>query len=273
MKVNYQSTKTSSEATESSVKSLNSEKPLQFVDMRPEAKTQQKLKAMAENSHQVFQLKSFENISNGVGNNETFGKELVQLVKRKRESDSEDEDFIPPQGKKQKRYHIPKATTEQVIRQTAHKRKNVNKGKFKNVYTCPACRRPLASERSGGKGLELTRFSYTSKSGKLHNQRALALDHYPPWAPRERALKGKHASEDEIRENHNDPTRLRALCKPCNESHHFESRKNIEYESDSDEEGYYTDESESENEGFYAPFRYDKGDDDQSSGGGGAVTT
>jgi hypothetical protein len=190
--------------------------------------------------------------------------------KRKRkdpESDDEDNsgDYVPPQAKKQKRFHIPANTTEQVIRQTAHKRENVNSN-FKEVYTCPACSRPLASTKKGSNKLELTRFAFTSKSGKKHEQRALTLDHYPPWSTRERDLKSKDATDDEIKEDHNDPDRLRALCKVCNESHKYEKKKKVDYKSDTDDEGYYTPDDEPENKGFYKDFRKDP---DPGSGGAG----
>jgi hypothetical protein len=191
---------------------------------------------------------------------------IIQMGKGKKrkkstsgyQADDDEAEYVPPQGKKQKRFHIPKTTQEDVVKTTAHPRKHVN-SRYSEIFTCPGCRRPLASTK-GGKGGKLTfaDYSYTSKSGKPHTLRSLALDHQPPWAERERILKGKGASIDEMKEDHNDPARLRALCKRCNESHKYETKKKIQYESDTDEEGFFTPDDEPENKGFYKDFRYDK---------------
>jgi hypothetical protein len=230
--------------------------------------------------YSVVQRKLQEHVENSLQENTISNTGVAQLKggkKRKREDPESDEegsdddssgDFVPPQAKKQKRYHIPLDTTEQVIRDTAHKRENVN-SKYKEIYTCPACRRPLAATKKGSKNLDLTRFAFTSKGGNLHEQRALTLDHYPTWAPRERDLKSKGATNEEIKEDHNDPDRLRAFCKVCNESHKYEKKKKVDYESDTDEEGYYTPDDEPENKGFYKDFRKDP---DPGSGGAGITT-
>ncbi len=188
------------------------------------------------------------------------GERVAQPMKRKRE---EEDEYFPPGHFKQPRYSVSSAVTEEVVRKTAHKRKHVNKN-YKNVFTCPACRRPLAYETKKGK-LVWTRFAYTSKSNKKHDQRALELDHYPTWSSRLRKLKKRGASEQEIRSDHNDPSRLRALCRVCNGSHRYESKTIPDYDSDTDEEGYSTDDDEPDNLGNYKPFRYDP------SGGGGGV--
>ncbi len=190
----------------------------------------------------------------------------VQRSKRKRD---DDDDYVPPQGKKQKRFSVPKSTTEQVVRNTAHKRKHFNAKKYRTVYTCPACRRPLGYDTHSGKLVLTNRNFRSKKKNKLHKQRALQLDHYPLWADRERALKGRGATDDEIRDAHNDPSGLRALCSVCNGSHKYEKRKKIDYDSDPDEEGYMTPDDEPCNKGFYAPFRFDP----PPPPGSGGITT
>ncbi|TPG40831.1 GH-E family nuclease [Flavobacterium pectinovorum] len=247
---------------------------MQLKDNREHSIVQRKLQEHVENSLQ-------ENTISNVGVAQLKGgkkEDKKKSKKRKREDSESDEensdeedgsgDYAPPSAKKQKRFHIPAETTEDVIRETAHKRINVNK-KYKEIYTCPACRRPLAATKKGSKNLELTRFAFTSKSGNLHEQRALALDHYPTWAPREHALKSKGATDEEIKEDHNDPDRLRAFCKVCNESHKYEKKKKVDYESDTDEEGYHTPDDEPENKGFYKDFRKDP---DPGSGSSGITT-
>ncbi|WP_337966032.1 GH-E family nuclease [uncultured Flavobacterium sp.] len=243
---------------------------VQLKDNREYSLVQRKIQEHVENSLQ-------ENTFSNTGVVQLKGgkkEEKKNSKKRKREDPESDEEkndgddsgnFVPPQAKKQKRYHVPLETTEQVIRKTAHKRENVN-DKYKEIYTCPACRRPLAATKKESKKLELTKFAYTSKTGNLHEQRALTLDHYPTWATRERDLKSKGATNEEIKEDHNDPDRLRALCKVCNESHKYEKKKKVDYESDTDEEGYHTPSEEPENEGFYSDFR--KGPDPGSGGAG-----
>lgn len=192
---------------------------------------------------------------------------VIQLGKKNKKDDSSEDEYVPPQGKKQKRFTIPRQTVEKVIKKTAHKRVHHN-SKYRDVYSCPACTRPLASTTKGKVNLDLTRFNYTSKGGNKHSQRALALDHFPPWAERERALKARGASPEEMKEDHNDPSRLRALCKKCNESHKFERKKKIDYKSEDDEEGYVTDDGEHENKGLYTDFRKDPPPDPGSGSAG-----
>ncbi|MNK50312.1 hypothetical protein D3C87_691870 [compost metagenome] len=191
-----------------------------------------------------------------------------QKKRKRQDSESDDDgsgDYVPPQAKKQKRFHIPNDTRDHVIENTAHQRANVNSN-FDAIYTCPGCRRPLAFTKKGSNKLELTKFAYTSKGGNKHEQRALTLDHYPTWAQRERDLKSKGASDAEIKEDHNDPDRLRAFCKVCNESHKYEKKKKVDYESEDDESGYHTPDDEPENKGFYKDFRKDP---DPGTGGSG----
>ena len=190
----------------------------------------------------------------------------VQRMKRGKPDD--DSDFVPPQGKKQKRWAFNQQTVETVVRDTGHARTNVNQ-LYGNIYTCPGCRRPIAYDDLATRNLKLVRRDFTSKSGKLHKQRALEIDHYPTWAPRERALKSVGASDAQIRADHDDPTKLRALCRVCNGKHIFEKKKSVDYDSDPDEEGYHTPDDEPENKGFYAPFRFDP---PPPSGGAGIAT-
>ncbi|PIF29808.1 LSD1 subclass zinc finger protein [Flavobacterium sp. 9] len=246
---------------------------IQLKDNREYSLVQRKMQEHVENSLQ-------QNTISNTGVAQLKGgkkEEKKNPKKRKREESESDEegsdddgsgDFVPPQAKKQKRFHIPNDTTEHVIRHTAHKRENVNSN-YDDVYTCPGCRRPLAYTKKGSKKLELTKYAFTSKGGNHHEQRALTLDHYPTWAPRERELKSKGATNEEIKEDHNDPDRLRAFCKVCNESHKYEKKKKVDYESDTDEEGYHTPDDEPENKGFYSGFR--KGPDPGSGGAG--ITT
>jgi hypothetical protein len=207
---------------------------------------------------------------NNLHESKPSNKEVTQLKggKKRKRQDSESEDdgsgeYVPPQAKKQKRFHISNETTEHVIKHTAHKRTNVNDN-FDEIYTCPGCRRPLAFTKKGSNKLELTRYAYTSKGGNKHEQRALTLDHYPTWAQRERDLKSKGATDAEIRDDHNDSNRLRAFCKVCNESHKYEKKKKVNYESEDEEAGYQTPDDEPENKGFYKNFRKDP---DPDSGG------
>ncbi|RKR04860.1 LSD1 subclass zinc finger protein [Flavobacterium sp. 90] len=230
--------------------------------------------------YSLVQRKLQEHVENSLQENAISDTGVAQLKggkKRKRKDSESDEesddgdgsgDFVPPQAKKQKRFNVPNDTTEHVIKHTAHKRENVNSN-YDDVYTCPGCRRPLAYTKKGSKKLELTRYAFISKSGNDHEQRALALDHYPTWAPRERNLKSRGATNEEIREDHNDPDRLRAFCKVCNESHKYEKKKKVDYESDTDEEGYHTPDDEPKNKGFYKDFRKDP---DPDSGGAGITT-
>ncbi|EJF99223.1 GH-E family nuclease [Flavobacterium sp. F52] len=231
----------------------------QLKDNREYSIVQKKLQenTLTDNTNTVTQLKGGDGKKN-------------QKKRKRQDSESDDDgsgDYVPPQAKKQKRYHIPNDTRDHVIEHTAHERTNVNSN-FDAIYTCPGCRRPLAYKKKGSKKLELTRFAYTSQSGNPHELRALTLDHYPPWAPRERDLKSKGATDSEIREDHNDPDRLRALCKKCNESHKYEKKKKVSYESEDEEDGYHTPDDEPENKGFYKDFRYDP---DSGSGGSGII--
>ena len=232
---------------------------VQLKDNRELSVVQRKLQEHTDNSLQQNKLPTIE-VAQLKGGNGKDKEEKKNPKKRKRqdlESDGDDGgDYEPPQTKKQKRFHFPKDTTNKVIRETAHKRKNRNSN-FDEIYTCPACRRPLAYVKKGDTKLEQTQFAFTSKSGKGHKQRALTLDHFPPWAGRLHNLESQGATNEDLKEDHNDPDRLRALCKVCNESHKYEKKKKVEYESEDDEEGYFTPDDEPENKGFYKDFRKD----------------
>ncbi|MDP5199817.1 GH-E family nuclease [Flavobacterium sp. DG2-3] len=229
---------------------------VQLKDNREFSIVQRKLQETAIPNNAVTQLKGGD------------GGKKNQKKRKRQDSESDDDgsgDYIPPQAKKQKRFHIPNDTTEHVIRHTAHKRTNVNSN-FDEIYTCPGCRRPLAYTKKGNNKLQLTKYAFTSKSGKHHQQRALTLDHFPTWAPRERDLKSRGATDEEMKEDHNDPDRLRAFCKVCNESHKYEKKKKVNYDSEDDEDGYHTPDDEPENKGFYKDFRKDP---DPGTGGAG----
>lgn len=188
------------------------------------------------------------------------------------EEDSGD-DYVEKQSSARPRFTFNSQKVENVIKGSAHKRENFDKKKFKDVYTCPACRRPIASIKQGSKNMDLVPYSYRSKKNKhLKTQRSAVLDHYPPWAQRYDALKSKNASEEEIREDHDDESRLRAMCKKCNESHKYESKKTVDYKSDTDESGYETDTEEVENVGNHSPFKFHKDEDKDGKGGTGGVT-
>ncbi|MDE1206970.1 GH-E family nuclease [Tenacibaculum larymnensis] len=200
------------------------------------------------------------------------GQNLLPIQRgKKNEDDDSGDDYQPPWAKKQKRFAFKADKPTKLIKKTAHKRKHYDKEKYDAVYTCPACRRPLGYINKGSQKMNLTKFSYTSKNNNLKSQRALTLDHFPPWAGRLSKLESRNATDQEMKDDYNDEDRLRALCKKCNESHKYESTKYIDYESDDDEEGYMTDSEEPENSGIHTPFRYKKDDDDSAGGGAGIL--
>jgi hypothetical protein len=229
----------------------------QLKDNREYSFIQKKLQKNTLTADTVTQL-----IGHG---SDTKKKKKTKKKRKRQDSENDDGEYIPPQAKKQKRFHIPNEIIEDVIKRTAHQRTHVN-NKYEDIYSCPGCTRPIAYIKKGSKKLELPKYSYTSKGGNKHTQRALALDHYPPWAQRERNLKSKGATEAELKEDHNDPNGLRALCKVCNESHKYEKRKKVDYESDDDESGYHTPDDEPENKGFYKDFRKDPDPDGSGPG-------
>ena len=193
---------------------------------------------------------------------------VVQRGKKFKKKDDDEDAYQPSSEKNKHRSTFGKSLVKQVVKNKAHRRKHIAKG-FKYVFTCPGCRRPLAFRPVGG-GFTLTKYSYTSKKNKnVHTQRAVELDHYPPWSGRLDKLTKKGASESEIRSDHDDPDRLRALCRVCNGGHSYESKKTVDYTSDKDEEGYETDPDETDNAGRYSPYRYFP----PPGGGAGGIVT
>jgi hypothetical protein len=164
---------------------------------------------------------------------------VVQRSKRKQDDD--DDDYVDPSEvpkEKQLRFNFLKPTAENVIRSTAHNVVHFDAARFNAVYTCPTCRRMLAYEDTGGV-FHLTQYGYISKSSKVHKQRALELDHHPePWAERLDDHKKKGSTNDEMREDYQDETRLRALCRVCNGSHKYENKDVDDYDSDSSDDDF-----------------------------------
>lgn len=158
------------------------------------------------------------------------------------------------------------ALKERVIRGTAHqKRSNLNKRRYRNVWTCPVCRRPLAYEDNGG-AFHMTKYSYISKKNRHHKtQVATEPDHHPPWKVRAAKLEKRGATRDEIREDYLDESQLRALCRICNGSHRYEGKKIKDYDSDDSTGDPGTPDDEPENKGRWSFFH------DRPGGGGGAA--
>ncbi len=146
------------------------------------------------------------------------------------EDDSSDESYEPTQ-KGPPRWTFSSSTVEQVIRTSAHPKKYHNAA-YDAVWTCPGCGRPLAYEKNGS--FKLVDYTYiTKKKGKKETMRAVAMDHNPPWSGRYEKLKSKPAHV--IRADHDDPSKLRALCTRCNGSHRYERVRSIpDYDSDTD---------------------------------------
>ena len=182
--------------------------------------------------------------------------------------DAKDLDFVDP-SKKKSRPSFYSGTKESVVEKTAHKRKNKDESKFDEIYTCPLCRRPLAFRRKGVKVMEFIPYNYTSRKGHKNKTSSLQLDHYPIWADRDKKLKEKGASKEEVRKEYNDEDKLRAICIKCNQSHAKEESEIEDYESGTEEEGYSTPLDESDNKGVFSKFKYDK--DGNGKGGGGTT--
>ena len=168
------------------------------------------------------------------------------------ESNSDDSDYEEPVAGGHPRFNFNMGTKQAVIRRTAHRRTHRNPA-YQDVWTCPACRRPLAYQQNGN--FQLARFNYTSRKGNKKSEVAPQMDHYPPWARRHNNLVAQGATSDQIRTDHDDLTRLRALCRPCNGSHDYESDEVADYSSGSDESGYATPSSEPDNAGNYSKFK------------------
>ncbi|PTX63689.1 hypothetical protein C8N46_101293 [Kordia periserrulae] len=181
-------------------------------------------------------------------------KKKKKVTKSGYESDSED--WVPSSARRKHRQTFSKKLRREVIMRGALRNKN-------RMYVCPGCGRPLADR----KGREIKTF-FISKSKKRHNIVSAQLDHYPPWAGRLKKLKAKKKSDEEIRKDHDDPTRLRPLCRECNQSHKFENVKELP------DSGYTDDEYESDNEARDKEIwkKYRKDDDDNAGTGGSGIT-
>lgn len=183
-------------------------------------------------------------------------KEIFQLAKRnkKKNNDDSDDEWVPPAKRRKHRQTFSKKIRKKVIRRGALRNKN-------RLYVCPGCGMPLADR----KGNEIKTF-YISKSRKRHNIVSGQLDHYPPWRGRLEKLKKQKKSDEEIRRDHDDVTRLRPLCLRCNASHKYENVKNLPDEGYSDEE-YFSDDEERDKE-IWKKYRKD---DNNGSGGSGSL--
>jgi hypothetical protein len=230
----------------------------QFVDNRPEAVTQRKLQEITTNnaknklsesvwetSKSTAQLKLIEQSS--ISN-------VVQLGRKRKKPDDSDDEYVPPSKRRKHRHTFSKKLRRTVIRK-APKNKS-------GLHVCPGCGMPLADR----KGREIKTY-YTSKSKKRHNIVSGQLDHYPPWNKRLKKLERQKKSEEAIKKEHNDPTKLRPLCLRCNASHKFENTKDLPESGFSDEE-YYSDDEARDKE-IWKPFRKD--DRDPPPGGSGVT--
>lgn len=163
---------------------------------------------------------------------------------KKKKYEDDDDEYVDPSEvprEKQERFNFLSATAENVTRATAHSVVHFDETRFNAVFTCPTCKRWLAYEDKAGK-FHLTDYGYLSKGGNEHTQRALTLDHYPvPWAKRLEQHDKSGSTKAQKREDYQDETRLRALCKTCNESHKYEYSKVKDYGSDSDDDNFRPD--------------------------------
>jgi len=135
--------------------------------------------------------------------------------------------------KKQLRFNFLTSTPKNVVKSTAHQVKHFDTSRYQAVWTCPGCHRMLAYKQNG-KYYEV-QYGYDSKSGNYHEQRALEIDHFPPWAGRLKSLEKSGANRDEMRDDYQDESRLRALCRVCNGSHQFEGEVIDDYDSSEDD--------------------------------------
>jgi len=154
---------------------------------------------------------------------------------------SKDGEWIPPWEKPKKKQYRPNFLTntpENVTRRTGHSVVHFDQTRFNAVYTCPTCKRWLAYEDKGGV-FHLTEYGYLSESGNVHRQRSLTLDHHPdPWAKRLKKHKKDRSTDDVMRQDYQDESKLRALCKVCNESHEYENEDVEDYSSDSEDDNF-----------------------------------
>ena len=263
----HQSKKTPKQTTAASAVSQKTSKKdvFQLLDNRPETIIQQKKQQQITEKTTPVQLQAKTASSNII----QFGRKkddkkrkktfkVARKIKKVRKSgyESDSEDWVPPSARRKHRQTFSKKLRREVIMRGALRNKN-------RMYVCPGCGKPLADR----KGQEIKTF-YISKSKKRHNIVSAQLDHYPPWAGRLKKLKAKKKSDEEIRKDHDDPTRLRPLCRECNQSHQFEKVKELP------DSGYTDDEYESENEARDKEIwkKYRKDDDDNAGAGGTGVT-
>jgi len=240
----------------------------QLLDNRPKTVIQQKIqdqiiqkKAALTSQHYnassslVIQLGKKKN--NDDKKKKDIGK-VIKTAKKKRKSRralDDESKWIPPNEQRNHRQAFSKKLRRQVIMSGAPRNKN-------NLYVCPACGRPLAD----AKGNEIITY-YISKAKKRHNIVSAQLDHYPPWKGRLKKLKAKRKSDEEIRKDHDDPSRLRPLCHKCNLSHKYENVKDIP-KKDFSNDTYHSDDEERDKE-IYKKLRKDDHDKDGPGSGTG----
>ncbi len=223
-----------------------------FQDNRPEAAAQKKSQENADKSPQSAQLRA---VKDGVFQFRPQGNTIIQLNDKKRKrndddsDDDSDDDYKPPNEQRKYRRTFNGKVRMQVIKRTALRNKNGH-------YVCPGCGMPLATK----KGKEIKTY-YISKSKKRHNIKSAQMDHYPPWSKRLEKHRKKKSSDEEIRKDHDDPKKLRALCLRCNGSHKFENTEDLPEDGYSDDE-YYSDDDSRDDE-IWKNYR-DNDDDDPS---------
>jgi hypothetical protein len=243
----------------------------QFVDNRPEAQIQRKIhsdsqeiasEVIQEATPKTTELKATDtSISNSIQLAKKRKKKTIVKSKTKKkkkyddDSDDEGEPYLPPNEQNKHRQTFGQGLRKTIIKNSSLKNKS-------GLHVCPGCGMPLADK----KGKEIKTY-YTSKKGNRHNIVSGQMDHFPPWAGRLKKLKSQKKSDEQIREDHDDPTRLRALCLRCNGSHKYEKTKDLPEDGYSDQE-YYSDDEERDKE-IWKKFRKD---DDDKSGGSGGVT-
>lgn len=181
-------------------------------------------------------------------------KRKAKTPKKRKKKEDPDGDFVL--YKKQRRGNFTASNVEDVIRRTAHVKQahHIDGTKFRNVWTCPACKRPLAFETVGG-AFKLIPYKYTSKKGNPKSQRAVEIDHHPePWARIEPTLDPTMDAGD-FRDIYTDPTNTRALCRACNGSHEYEGYDVEDYDSSDDDEPPSTPKHEQpDNSGHWTPY-------------------
>lgn len=230
-----------------------------FEDNRPEADVQKMVQDNADNSPQSMQLQTVKDtlfqFKSG-GDSAAiiqFGKKK-RNKKRKRNDDDDDSDseYQPPSKRRKHRQTFSNKLRMEVIRRTALRNKNRH-------YVCPGCGMPLATKD----GKEIKTY-YISKSNKKHSIKSAQMDHYPPWRKRLEKHRKKKSSEEEIRKDHDDPKKLRALCLRCNGSHKFEDTEDLPEEGYSDDE-YYSDD-DTRDDAIWKNYRDNDNDDNPPSG-------